>query len=726
MTAELHHHWGLVPSGFTKRRLFQLGVAGVIATGVLAVSPVAQARTTQIQILKREIAFGGHSFPGVGQYEVITGIASGEVDPDNPLNAIITDIELAPVNSDGNVEYQHNFYILKPVDLSKGNHKVMYEPPNRGSKLFRWTNRTPSADNDPATLTDPTVLDNSFFWTRGYTTVWSGWENNLGPLDDVRATASFPILHGPGGSTITGPGYEYNAVGGTTYALAYPAASGNQGPPDAVLTHRIHLNDAPQMVPISGWAYTDATNTAIMLTTGDFVANDIYEFSYIAKDPTPNGLGFAAVRDFNSFLRYAWRDDNGTANPLAGDVRRIYTYTLSQPARLLNDFTYLGFNEDERHRKVFDAMLQWVGAGDGLNMNYRWSQTKRTHRARQDLLYLEGLFPFANVPTFDPISRSYDSRYRRCGRSRTCPLAMEFWSSNEYWVKTASLMTTDPTGRFDLRDHPFSRNYLLSSSQHARGTNPPSAGVCQQLRNPINSDPVERALWVDMDLWSTRRIAPPRSEVPKLRNKTLVPPLPQWRLGFPNIPGVTYTGLKTTRYRYNYGPNFYETFIPTINPPVITPPYQDNPANGPIYPSYVPKTDKDGNEIAGIRLPELQVPLATYTGWALRAGVWADDGCGGSGQYIPFATTEAERLAAGDPRRSIEKRYHSYAQYHHQVVNAIDKLVRDRFLLCEDTPDMLQRLLQGGLDAGVPAPSPHARTRDWIPACRGGGRPYPH
>ncbi|HZE45997.1 MAG TPA: alpha/beta hydrolase domain-containing protein, partial [Xanthobacteraceae bacterium] len=251
---------------------------------------------------------------------------------------------------------------------------------------------------------------------------------------------------------------------------------------------------------------------------------------------------------------------------------------------------------------------------------------------------------------------------------------------------------------------------------------------CQQFLNPLDSAPVQRALWTDLDEWSTRGISPPDSEVPKLKDGTLVPPLPQSRVGFPNIPGVTYTGLKTTRYRFNYGPNFYQTFIPTINPPVITPPLEDNPANGPIYPSYVPKTDHDGNDIAGIRLPELTVPLATYTGWGLRSGVWANDGCEASGQYIPFQATKAARVAAGDPRPSVEERYESFSQYQHKVIEAIDKLVRRRFLICDDTQDMAARLLQAGLDAGVPAPRPNenASALDPVPACRGNIRPDHH
>jgi len=699
--------------------LLRLGVAGLLATSVLTAATVAQARITQIQILNRTAAFGGYSFPNVGPYEVITGIATGEVSPTNPQNSVITDIKLAPVNANGNVVYQHNFYILKPLDLSKGNHKMMYEPPNRGGKTFGVINNTPTAGNDPANaLTDPNVLGDSFFWTRGYTTVWSGWENNLGALTGTTATASFPVLHGLSNSTLTGPGYEYIVSSAASFTLAYPAASGNQGAPDAVLTHRVHLDDPAQAVPASGWAYTDSTHTAIKLTTGNFVANDIYEFSYIAMNPTPNGLGLAAIRDFNSFLRHAAHDDFNTPNPLAGDVQRIYTYTLSQPARTLNDFTHLGFNEDENHRKVFDGMMQWVGAGDGLNMNYRWSQTKRTERNRQEELYLEGLYPFANVPTYDPISRTSDWRFRKCEQTHTCPLALEFYSANEFWVKAASLMSTDPTGKFDLPDHPFTRLYLLSSAQHASAGNPASKGSCQQFLNPLDPAPVERALWIDLDQWSTRGVEPPDSRVPLLRNGTLVPPS-QSKVGFPNIPGVTYTGLKTTRYRFNYGPNFYQTYIPTINPPVITSPLEDNPANGPIYPSYVPKTDSDGNDIAGIRLPELQVPLATYTGWALRSGVWANDGCEGSGQYIPFQSTKAARTAAGDPRPSVGERYQSYTQYRKQVIAAVDNLVRARFFICDDTQGIVTRLIAAGQAAGVPAPLPSEDTSipDPVPAC---------
>src|ERR1051325_1890795 len=258
----------------TKRKLSRLGIATLLASSALWVATDAHARITRIQILNRTIAFGGYSFAGVGQYEFITGIATGEVNPANPQNALITDIQLAPKNANGNVVYQHNFYILKPLDLNKGNHKMMYEPPNRGGKTYQTLNNTPTGGDDPAAITDPAVLDNSFLWPQGYTTVWSGWENNLGPLEGLTATASFPILHDPKGNTITGPGYEYIVTTApqpgkpptTTFTLAYPAASGAQSAPNAVLTHRVHLDDTPDVVDPSGWSYTDGNFTPIQLT----------------------------------------------------------------------------------------------------------------------------------------------------------------------------------------------------------------------------------------------------------------------------------------------------------------------------------------------------------------------------------------------------------------------------------------------------------------------------
>src|SRR3989442_7041656 len=317
----------------------------------------------------------------------------------------------------------------------------------------------------------------------------------------------------------------------------YPAATLDKS--KAKLTHRVHLNDVPQVVPDSGWQFDGDGKSISLLPAGTkFVANDIYEFSYTAKDPTVNGIGFAAVRDWNAWLRYETKDDTGTANPLAGDITRIYTEVSSQPGRFLNDFRYLGFNQAENGKQVFDGMMQWIAAGDGISMNYRWSQPGRTERNRQAHLFVEGRFPFANVITMDPITPKPDSRYARCMASHTCPFAMEIFSANEYWVKAASLMTTDPTGTKDLSDSPFTRTYFRSSMQHGTG-NGASKGICQQFQNPLDSQAVQRALFTAMDRWVTAGTPPPPSQVPRLSDWTLVK-VDLTSTGLPPIPGVSY------------------------------------------------------------------------------------------------------------------------------------------------------------------------------------------
>jgi Alpha/beta hydrolase domain len=684
-----------------------LGIAGAFLTAAILLGPPsAGAGVNKIQIISREPAFGGYSFPKVGTYERIIGKGFGELTPGDRHNSVIVDIGLAPRNANGKVEYSFDFYILKPTDLSKGNHKVFYEAPNRGSKLFGNFNRS-TGGNDPAAMNDPAA---TFLAPQGYTMVWSGWDFGAGvDNSNFNTTITLPIAKNPDGSSITGPAYEYIVSPGASYALNYPAATIDQA--KAVLTHRVHLDDVPQSIPATGWEYTNNGNAIRLLPAGtSFVPNDIYEFSYTAKDPTVNGIGFAAVRDFNSFLRYAKADSAGTANPLSGDITRIYTFTVSQPGRMLNDFRNLGFNEDESGRIVFDGLLQWIAAGDGINMNYRFSQPARTERNRQDQLYAEGVFPFAHQRSTDPITGKTAGRYDKCTKTKTCPLGMEVYSANEYWVKAASLFTTDPAGKMDLPDHPMARYYFISSEQHGTG-NPASKGNCQQLQNPLDSAPVLRALWVALDEWSTKSVAPPPSAVPRLADGTLVPPLPQSGVGFPRIPGVTYTGLMSTRYFFNYGPDFYRTGIMAINPPAIKPPVFNNKENGPIYPSYVPKTDADGNDLSGVRLPDVTVPLATYTGWSLRSGPQANDGCEAAGQYIPFAKTKADRTNSGDPRLSVEERYPSLSAYSSAVEKAIDDMIAKRLMLPEDKQSNLNRLVRAGIATGVLEASRNARTQ---------------
>jgi hypothetical protein len=531
---------------------------------------------------------------------------------------------------------------------------------------------------------------------QGYSIAWNGWDFGAAPGNDRLTINVGPALKNADGSDITGPSYEYIVFDNATAmssTLAYPAASLDKS--KASLTVRDHLMQAPAPVPASGWDYTSSAGTAIKLTAGAFKQSAIYEFSYTAKDPVVAGLGLAATRDFISFLRHAAADDFGNPNPLAHHVRHTYAFTVSQPARYLNDYETLGFNEDESGRRVIDGILNWLGAGDGVAINFRFAQTGRTERNRQNHRYPEANFPFTFRTFRDPFTGNVAGRGDRCRDTHTCAKSLQANSSNEYWVKAGSLVHTTPRGK-DIEDDPRNvRYYLLSSTEHTGGGAPlNSAGSCQQFRNTTNPAPALRALFVALDEWVSEHRKPPESQVPEEDERVYSIPvgngvgvIPQKALGWPSIPGVNYSGVITVRHLFNFGPRFADGIM-DINPPDFS---------GPVYPSFVSKVDRDGNEIAGIRLPAVAAPIATTTGWGLRASAFGGgpvpgsggrfdntDGCEASGQWIAFKTTKAERLAAGDPRRSLEERYKDHDGYVKAVGKAARKLEKRRFLLEED------------------------------------------
>jgi len=661
------------------RRLNSVARAAAVALALAASS--AEARVTRIDITSIESpTFDGTTFGAVGAYEKLRGKAYGEVHPAAVQNAIITDIELAPAVG-GKVAYSMDIYILKPVDLGKGNGKLFMEVNNRGNKLYGDFNRS-SGGNNPTTAAH---AGDAFLMHQGYSLAWNGWDIAAAPGGD-RLTISVPVATNPDGSAITGPSYEYivfDNAATMTSPLTYPAATLDKS--QARLTVKQHLVDPAVEIPPSEWDYTSSAGTAIKLTSGAFQQSAIYEFRYVATSPLVAGLGLAATRDFVSFLRHAVADDVGNPNPLAGHAQFVEAFTISQPARYMNDFINLGFNEDEEGRRVFDGVLNWLGGGSGVAINYRFAQNARTERNRQNHRYPEAPFPFAWPTLTDPYTGKTAGRGERCAASGTCPKVIETNSSNEYWVKTGSLLHSDPTGKDLPRDPENVRFYLLSGVEHTVGGAPArSAGICQQFRNSTNPNPALRALFVALDQWVTGDVRPPKSEVPGPGKAVYSIPLsdgigfvPQDTLGWPTIPGVTYSGLITVRHLFDFGPRF-EDGILDVTPPDFS---------GPVYPSYVSKVDHDGNEVAGIRLPDVAAPIATTTGWGLRAPAFGGgplDGCEASGQWIPFETTKAARLARGDPRPSLEERYKTHDGYVKEVAKEARKLEQRRLLLPAD------------------------------------------
>jgi len=628
--------------------------------------------------------FGGTSFGSVGAYEKIRGEAYGRLDPKDPHNSLIADIQLAPRDADGMVEYSMDFYILRPVDLSKGNHKIFYEIENRGGKQFGAFDES-SGGNNPTTAAD---AGNAFLMKQGYTLVWSGWDPGVSPTgspDLLRI--HLPIAMNSDGSSITGPDYEYlETDNSTTTSFTVPYNTNSMDTTQATLTVRAHLTDPPTQVPASGWQWTSANTIGLLPANTAFAQSAIYELVYTAKDPYVAGIGFAATRDFASFLRNAQADTLGTPNPLAGDPQRIVSWSLSQPARYMNDFVWLGFNQDVNDKKVFDGVFNWVGAGDGVDLNSRFAHPEPTERNRQDHLYAEASFPFSYSTLTDPFTGKTDGRDMRCMQSNTCPLIMNVDSANEYWVKAGSLLHTDLQGN-DVPDPANVRNYLLSGLQHAGAAPANTLGICQQFGNSTDPNPALRALFEDLDQWIDGT-PPPPSAVPSRTDNTAVFTTPgpfsplgigtvsQSDLNWPTIPGVLYTGLVTVRNLFNFGPQFPTAGIMTINPPQAT---------GQIYPSFVSKVDADGNEIAGIRLPPVAAPVATTAGWNLRSAAFGgNDGCESTGSLIPFAPTAAARASLGDPRPSLAERYGTHAGYVAAVTAAAQALEAKRLLLPDD------------------------------------------
>lgn len=642
----------------------------------------AEAKITKIEVTK-ETTFDGKSFGTVGPYEKLYGKAYGEVDPKDPKNAVIVDIANAPKNARGMVEYSTDIMILKPVDNSKGNHKLWFEVNNRGN--------TPAyslmMESDPDFTGKLSADDagNGFLMNQGYTILEVGWDISA-PADTFQMRV--PTAKNPDGSPIVGPSMEEFVVDDaktTRGRLTYSAASLDKS--KATLTVRTRYEDKPEVVPADEWQYADEKGNAITLAGGKpFKQGTLYTFVYQAKDPKVAGLGFAALRDMGSFLRNAKADDGGNANPVAGSIQYVYTACQSQPCRTMHDYLWLGFNQDESGKKVVDGMTNWIGGSTGIFTNYRFSQASRTQRQHIARWFPEFQGPFTNQVMLDPVTGKTDGRLARCTASNTCPKIFETNSANEYWSKNMAVGLVDVKGK-DLTNMPANvRNYFIASMFHAGAFAQGGKGVCQQTRSPLTPTAILRALTVDMDEWVTKDVAPPASRVPSADKGTLVSPLPQEKQGFPKLQGVTYNGRMHDGDLFDFGPDF-DKGIMTILPPKHV---------GTPYPALVPKTDADGNDMAGIRIPDVAVPTATYTGWALRAGA-GDDGCDAAGQMIPFAKTKAERMEKNDPRPSLEERYPSHDDYVTKVSAAANALKADRLMLDAD----VQRIVKKAQDSNV-------------------------
>lgn len=713
-----------MPSAVRSRRSQSITGPVVFAfAAALWCASAAQGKVIHITIASRTPALKGQSFGPAGPYELVRGTATGELDPSDRRNAPITDIRLAPRNSNGKVSYTTTFTILKPADPAKSNGTLIYDVVNRGNVRFaaRFTKFVLAAATPDPDVTD--AGDGSIY-KAGYIVLASGWQGDM-PIASVtggREGIDVPIAKNADGSPVTGPvtvrfaadvpGYEQVNFSANMNTASLPGPGRTPHSLDtskATLTSMASVTNTGKSsgvatIPSADWAFADCRTTPfpgkpdptrVCLKNG-FDTASVYQLVYTAKDPFVLGVGLAALRDVVSFFRNETADGAGTANPLAGAVRKVIGFGVSQPARMMRDFINLGFNEDEAGRRVWDGAFLDASAAAGA-FNIRFAQPGN----------IAGLY--------DPIAEGsswwedYTDKVRgrpawgllhRCRVTDTCPSIMEVEGGADFFFVKGSLGIAGTTGKDDIPLPANVRRYYMSSTNHTGGTDnfnydQPSVAGCMLPANPLPWFETERALLVAMQGWITKGTLPPASAYPRVSDGTLVPATAA-AIGWPKIPGVpSPDGVLNPVLDYDFGPRFlYNDHSGIIDnaPPIVKQ----------VIPTLAAKVDADGNEIAGVHALLLQVPLGTYTGWnPIASGPLKGQECQLQASTIPFAKTKAERLAKGDPRPSLEERYGDLGNYYSMAEKAARKAVADRLLLPEDAERELKILRNDMHKSGV-------------------------
>jgi hypothetical protein len=641
------------------------------------------AEVTRIVIeQKQSPAYEGKSFGDVGQYEILTGKAYGELDPRDPHNTIITDIQFAPRNKRGMVEYIATFTLVKPMDLTKANGVLLYAVPNRGNRISIAAFGVAGESGD------------EFFLKRGFIILHSGWQGDLAPRPNAE-TISVPVAKNPDGSSITGltwARFSNMPAGATTLPLPPGHEAASLDAAKATLTRRGAEEAAVIPIASSDWAFADCSQTPFPGTAagnkiclkGGFDPAYLYELRYTAKDPLVLGIGFAATRDINAFFRRAAKDE---ANPIAGRITHVIAQGISQSGNFIKTFIHLGFNRDEQNRIVWDGANDHI-AGRQLAMNIRFAKPGGAAN-----LYEAGSEPPLWWGAYEDKTRGRKTAgmLDRCRATKTCPKIFETFGSAEFWGLRMSPNLLGPDAGTDIPLPANVRRYYFPGTTHGGGRGgfstevPAVQGACDL---PANVNPqVEqmRALIIALTAWVTKSAEPPASVYPRLDRGELVYPN-HTAMGFPLIPGAPLPDNMINRLLdYDFGPEFnYSDLsgVMTIQPPIIKR----------TLPALVPKVDADGNETSGIASPLHRAPLGTYLGWNVtRSGFYKGRGCGFAGGFIPFPKTKAERMATGDPRLSLEERYKDHAGYVALVKKAVEDLVRRRFLLLEDADRLIRQ-----------------------------------
>lgn len=637
----------------------------------------SNAEVVRIEVKSRADLLAGKSFGMAGAFEKLAGKIYFAVDPRNSANRIVADLDKAAKNAAGKVEFSSDFYMIKPKDMSRGNGSLFYEVSNRGSKgMLGFFNLATGGSLDPAT---PADLGDGFLLEQGFTLLWVGWQFDVGNREGL-LRVYVPTARESDGRPVQGfvrSDFQPNqrtmevALPDSTYAVLNPKDPAN------TLSVRDSVEGPRRTIPRGQWEFTPEA-TGVRLGSG-FEPGKIYEVVYKAQDPPLAGLGPAAVRDAISKLKY---DAAPELSIDQGAIKRAIGFGISQSGRFLRTYLYYGFNEDESHRKVFDGIMSHVAGSGRGGFNNRFALPGRTAGPFTSFFYPVDIFPFTDVEQSDPESGRRDGLLTHNMKAQFMPKVMYTNSSHEYWGRAASLFTTTVDGKEDAQMMSNVRAYLYTGGSHGVAAFPPTRGQGQQLNDPLDYRWAARKLLVSLNRWVADGAEPPPSAYPRISDSTLVS---ADKLKFPRIPGLTppTTGNIHKAYRVDYGVDFVAKGVIAQEPPKVKS----------AFPMLVPQADADGNDIPGIRMPEIAVPLATYLGWNFmneRSGP-TKELAALTGSLVPFPRTKADRERNNDPRPSIEERYKDRAQYLDLIGKAATDLAAKGYLIPEDIPRIVEQ-----------------------------------
>ena len=631
--------------------LLRLGVL------VCLLGAVAESAVQRIHVKERSDLAGGASFGKAGPYERIAATVVFHIDPKLKQNRGIVDLELAPVDADGLVEFTADLLVLKPRDPAKGNGTALVDVVNRGRILSMSMFNRGTGSLDPQTQQE---LGDGFLMQHGFTVVAIGWQFDT-PALPGRLGLKAPRLKGE----ITGlvrsefvPDKSVNRFPlGDRDHVPYPVAD-EKDP-----ANRLTVSDGPGLprreIPRGRWHFVDKTAVEV---DGGCEPGKIYEVVYRGTDAVPVGLGFAAVRDIASFFKY------GTSPFLLGDqeqfIKQTIGFGVSQTGRFLRHMMYEDFNEDEKGRKALDGVWAHVGGAGRGGFNHRFAQPSRDGQPLLHYSQPVDMFPFADTAMQDPLTNRNDGLLTRITSGKTAPKVFYTNGSYEYWGRAASLIHTTPDGVRDIAPDKNTRIYLLAGAQHGAGSLPLKRTNTQNLANPLDQRWLMRALLVAMNSWVKEGVEPPPSVYPQIAKGELVTASQVKYPGnvhapkFPRVPTVL-----------DFGPEFRSKGIISIEPP----------KEGARYAVLLPQVDRDGNELGGVRLPELDVPLGLYTGWNLRGA-----SIGSPDRMIAF-------IGSFFPYSDVKQRYSGKDAYLGRVKSAAGALVSQRFALQDDVDKMIGR-----------------------------------